>query len=1469
MRVPDEAKAAYPHDCFLSLIEFSNGETGNKDQQMKKIRPSSVNRLRPLVALMASVGLAAVTAQFSRAADSNAVVVLDPASEGRIFEGLGALSAGASSRLLPDYPEPARSQVLDYLFKPNFGASLHHLKVEIGGDVNSTDGTEQSHMRTREDENYQRGYEWWLMKEARRRNPKIILDALQWGAPGWIGEGQFYSQDNADFVCRFVKGAKSVHDLDIQYVGIWNETGYDTDYIKLLRKTLDREGLGQVRISAADEVHTWSIADRMKADPQLAAAIHTAGSHYPKFISTEVAKSSGKPLWASEDGSVRGTWPGASVLAKSYNRNYVMGRMTKTIVWSPVNAYYGNLVAPGCGLMDANTPWSGFYDVQPAIWVTGHTTQFAQPGWKYLDPACGLLPGGGSHVALVAPGGKDWSLVIETMDAKAPQAFSFRPAGTLKTGTLHLWKTSEQEQFVQLPGIAAADGLYRVTLEPNCIYSITTTTGQRKGEAPVPAAAPFPARYQEDFESCQPGTMAKYLADQGGGFEVAPRQGGGGQALRQVIFRKGIPWVYHVNPDPETIAGNVDWRDYEVGMDALIEKAGYVVLFGRIARVMGIPQFEKDPNGYALKVSDSGEWQLRVAAKVLASGKVSFAADRWHALKLRFEANKIQAFINQELVADLSDGTCEAGMIGFGSGYHGAQFDNIAVKPISPMPEAAVLDSPQGGWTARISPDGSFQGLEMTFGGKRIPVPWRQDARRGPAWEGVTLARKPGPGLEFEGRSASGQVYSLSYKDDSGRLTITAGIRNDSDKAFTVKPRARLTLGLDHEMKNPKTYFDIFFPTMLRSEKTHFWGYFQSPHGQVLAIASPDPIASWQRGYIDLGHHIATSHLDLMHAPPLPPRHPHNLDTLAPGAARSWRIALQAVTQIEEVNPVAAKICGAPVFILDRTMAAAGETVDVKVLPGSATKPTVTATDAKGQPIALVESESKDGAIRATFSVPEAAGLVTLRAVADGKESEALVYIRKPWGWYLKQARSEALRMQQKPSQHRESWMGLFSAYWAHLYFPDPQMLAETEKVFGKVFNTMVNPATGDYYRTHPSVKIDHFVEWGATRPQNTSWMVGLLVARYAATRDVKHLELASAWGDKLIQKFQRPNGAFEGYTALTLGAKFLQELAWYERPLSDESAVWRERYDRHMESVERASKNMAVVKDLGETEGGSTYEDTQAGSAWSLLALHALTAQDASLRAAYLADSLLVRGRHECLTQALVPDARMRGGTLRWWEAQYDVPPMMLNMMNSPHGWTMRSQFGALYLYLLTGEERYLNLVHNAMGACAQAIEHESGTLRWAFIPDPYIWDGKFVTKPIGEQWLPMVSDRRRIADGKIATLFAEGWSCDNDVHEHFRVLTEQFIPNAFVLERADGSLRAWNCQVERKDGRILVRPSEPVVSRVHFNLKQASPAEVAFASGVVREELKAGMHWVGPGVKGAIAPDIYLCTDEQREAQ
>lgn len=106
------------------------------------------------------------------------------------FDGIGAISGGGSTtRLLIDYEDKdTRDEILDFLFKPNFGASLQILKVEIGGDAQSTDGSESSHMHSADDLNFERGYEWWLLKEAKKRNPDIITYGLPWAFPGWLSE---------------------------------------------------------------------------------------------------------------------------------------------------------------------------------------------------------------------------------------------------------------------------------------------------------------------------------------------------------------------------------------------------------------------------------------------------------------------------------------------------------------------------------------------------------------------------------------------------------------------------------------------------------------------------------------------------------------------------------------------------------------------------------------------------------------------------------------------------------------------------------------------------------------------------------------------------------------------------------------------------------------------------------------------------------------------------------------------------------------------------------------------------------------------------------------------------------------------------------------------------------------------------------------------------------------------------------
>src|ERR1700730_16249331 len=169
-------------------------------------------------------------------AATTTTISVNGASAGLTFGGIGAISGGGgNSRLLTDYPAAQQQQILDYLFKPGYGADLQILKVEIGGDTNSTDGSESSIEHTKGSVDCGTGYELWLMEQAKALDPSIKLYGLAWGAPGWIGGGNFWSADMINYLVSWLNCAKS-HGLTINYLGGWNGRRYNVASDQPLRQ---------------------------------------------------------------------------------------------------------------------------------------------------------------------------------------------------------------------------------------------------------------------------------------------------------------------------------------------------------------------------------------------------------------------------------------------------------------------------------------------------------------------------------------------------------------------------------------------------------------------------------------------------------------------------------------------------------------------------------------------------------------------------------------------------------------------------------------------------------------------------------------------------------------------------------------------------------------------------------------------------------------------------------------------------------------------------------------------------------------------------------------------------------------------------------------------------------------------------------------------------------------------------------
>ncbi len=330
-----------------------------------------------MMALLVFVLLLAVVAK--SAADTSVVsdvmnlsVVRIPLGEdgasGPIFDGLGGLSAGAGTRLLIDYHEPQRSWVLDYLFKPSFGAALQVLKIEIGGTGDSTIGTEDSHERIRGHIDMGRGYELWFAQEALRRNPKLVLYGLPWTFPPWVevaSEG--FGAAAITYLADWVVGVEQALGRPLQYLGWHNESPWEDSWVFGLRQELDRRGKQHVQLVVADcgpnYQTSYAQLDGFFHNKTLSSAAAAIGLHYPNSIMPGRLSSSqayyrnlsslpdGQKLWSSEEFSTPATQSGSRCLAKLFNRNFIDANLTSSIVWSIIYAWFTDLACSGQGMI--------------------------------------------------------------------------------------------------------------------------------------------------------------------------------------------------------------------------------------------------------------------------------------------------------------------------------------------------------------------------------------------------------------------------------------------------------------------------------------------------------------------------------------------------------------------------------------------------------------------------------------------------------------------------------------------------------------------------------------------------------------------------------------------------------------------------------------------------------------------------------------------------------------------------------------------------------------------------------------------------------------------------------------------------------------------------------------------------------------------------------------------------------------
>jgi hypothetical protein len=697
---------------------------------------AAVGALAALAALTGTTDAALDLGTSSPPEKANATITVDGARPGPVFQGIGAISGGGgNSRLLIDYPASQRAKILDYLFTPHYGASLQLLKLEIGGGGYSTDGSEPSVENTPGQLNCGAGYEFWLARQAQARNPSIKLYGLQWTAPSWVKGGTgsgLWTQADANYVIDWLRCARA-SGLTVSYIGGWNEhyTGAPDEqawYVNL-RRTLDAAGFASTKIVAADRsprmparsglpaydpVDTWPvmtgpvIAKRGVATTIAAGTtpfgrvVNVLGVHdtcgFPTSgyacVSTAAARSlsqtQGKSLWESELGATPSTGtdpaaPGPGSLARAINNAYDQARVTGILVWPLADAMPPDLPAENKGLIWADRPWDGYYQVNPLTWVIAQTTQFVAPGWEHVDGANGFLPdGSGSYDTYRAADHSAWSMVAQTSVARTPQVVAIHVTGGLPARVVHVWSTDLHggpHQFVRGADIVAHAGTFTAKLQPGYVYTFTTTTGQSRAGGRTPAI-PAPGPMPQSFTAAPDGAgMPSMLAPMEGSFEYVHG------VLTQTANGEPVEWHYPgPAPSPYAVAGWNTWRNYTVSASVTLPQAG---IAGPAPGAMLIARFQgyarstvSQFRGYEFTVRSNGAWKLirnGPRAATLAAGTVTAASS--YSLSLTVTGATMTARIDGTPVATVTSAAFPQGPAGLGSlGYYPVQYGSFTVR---------------------------------------------------------------------------------------------------------------------------------------------------------------------------------------------------------------------------------------------------------------------------------------------------------------------------------------------------------------------------------------------------------------------------------------------------------------------------------------------------------------------------------------------------------------------------------------------------------------------------------------------------------------------------------------------------------------------------------------------------------------------------------------------------------------------
>jgi glucuronoarabinoxylan endo-1,4-beta-xylanase len=451
--------------------------------------------------MMVSSSIPASNVAYALPAASTCTVNWD--NQKQVMDGFGASGAFHQASALMNFPEPARSKILDLLFSESKGVGLSIVR-NIVGDSGSY-GT-SSNGPTASIEPQEGVWNWtgdkdqiWLMNQAKKRGCTKFMSTV-WSPPAWMKtnnsviNGGSLSTDKyqayADYLSNYVKGYKSHFGLDIYGISLANEpdisTSYSScqwtgpqfrDFIKSnLTPTFKKDKVTAKVIMPESMDFNEDYALDTLNDPIASQGVDIVAAHDYDYgaAAFPVAQSQGKRIWQTEVCDMGTNDPTISdglKYAKLINDQITTTGISAWNYW-----WLADTSDMAGGAFINLDPSTNTYDINKRLYAVGNYSRFIRPGYVRIDATAN--PVDNVYVTAYKDKGTGKFVIVALNTGVSDQQLSFNLNGFPTTASVTPYRTSDSENLAMLSRINVRNKAFSTTLAGNSITTFVSSSAE-------------------------------------------------------------------------------------------------------------------------------------------------------------------------------------------------------------------------------------------------------------------------------------------------------------------------------------------------------------------------------------------------------------------------------------------------------------------------------------------------------------------------------------------------------------------------------------------------------------------------------------------------------------------------------------------------------------------------------------------------------------------------------------------------------------------------------------------------------------------------------------------------------------------------------------------------------------------------------------------------------------------------------